>query len=43
MKRITFVPDDWHDWVVIAKDVCTGEGKRVNIMECASCGKIKTE
>lgn len=41
--RTPFVPDDWHDWVVIAKDVCVGEGKRVNIMECASCGKIKVQ
>ncbi len=41
LVRTPFMPDDWHDWVVIAKDVCVGQGKRVNIMECKSCGKLK--
>lgn len=28
LVRTPFVHDDWHDWNVIAWDVCVGEGKR---------------
>ena len=36
-------PKCHHQWRMIAKDVCTGEGKRVNVYECYRCGKIKVE
>ena len=36
-------PKCHHQWRMIAKDVCTGEGKRVNVYECYRCGKCKCE
>ncbi len=41
LLRIPLMHGDGHEWNVIAWDVCVGEGKRVNIMECKSCGKLK--
>ena len=32
-----------HNWHVVAKDVCTGSGKRVTVMECRRCGKLKVK
>ncbi len=41
LLRIPLIQGDGHEWNVIARDVCVGEGKRVNIAECKSCGKLK--